>query len=296
MLIIIRVSCQPTQLETVVCQERKNGIEQVEGNFRLCHHVSEDLISLLISANLKYGRRARWLDALEVFLECNGKADGLKNNQDLILRLLLEDKQVLLDFTCDYTDSSANVRIPQALRSNDSRRGLDRIGLMLEHDHLKQFRSLLKFHVTSLRLLAMCTAGKNQGTKDTCAHIPEIHLEQCIDNYLDVDLRSDGVREARLDLDVIFYVQTPYVQLINNVYLTSAQASAARLVQENYRWWPIDTAAEILRIRCPPSAVTPRLATCHTAARDMSHRGLCHVTPRLVTCHTSAHDMSHGGS
>ena len=232
-----------------------------EGNFRLCHHVSEDLISLLISANLKYGRRARWLDALEVFLECNGKVDGLENNQDLILRLLLEDKQVLLDFTCDYTDSSANVRIPQALRSNDSRRGLDRIGLMLEHDHLKQFRSLLKFHVTSLRLLAMCTAGKNQGTKDTCAHIPEIHLEQCIDNYLDVDLRSDGVREARLDLDVIFYVQTPYVQLINNVYLTSAQASAARLVQENYRWWPIDIAAEILRIRCPSSAVIPRLAT-----------------------------------
>ena len=235
----------------------------MEGNFQLCSRADENLISLLIAANLKYGRRARWLNALEVFLECNGKVSGLEKNQDLILRLLLEDRRVLLDFTCDYTDGGPNKRIPQAISAGETRRAMNRIELMLDQDHLKPLRSWLKYHMTGLRLLGMCTAGKNQRNKDTCALIPEISLEKCIENYLDVDLRSDGVREANLDLDVIYYVQRPYIRLINNVYLTSAEVSAARAVKESNRWWPHENAAGIL-MWCggPPSvAVVPRHET-----------------------------------
>ena len=102
-----------------------------EGNFQLCSRADENLISLLIAANLKYGRRARWLNALEVFLECNGKVSGLEKNQDLILRLLLEDRRVLLDFTCDYTDGEPKKRIPQAISAGETRRAMNRIELML---------------------------------------------------------------------------------------------------------------------------------------------------------------------
>jgi hypothetical protein len=42
--------------------------EIMEGNLRACSEVSEGLISRLLYANIEYGRRARWLNIIEIFL------------------------------------------------------------------------------------------------------------------------------------------------------------------------------------------------------------------------------------
>ena len=85
-------------------------------------------------------------------------------------------------------------------------RGKDRIALLLEKDHELNIRSLLKFHMTGLRLLGMCAAGKNQAAKDTCAFIPEISLQKCIDNFLDIDRKQNGMN---LDYSISWRILEP---------------------------------------------------------------------------------------
>jgi len=165
--------------------------------------------------------------------ECNGSP--ISNNQNTVLRLLVEEKDVLLDFTCDYSHGSKNLDLPQSVSTDDPRKGKDRIALMLEMDHQLKIHSLLKYHMTGLRLLGMCAAGKNQTTKDSCSQIPEISLQKCIDTFLDLDQKKDGSREEGIDADVIYYVQRPYLRIIANVYLTSLEQRSFKDVQ---RWWP----------------------------------------------------------
>ena len=211
----------------------------MEGNLKVCEEVSESLIRKLIFANVKFGRRARWLNILEVFLECQGKP--IQKNQELILRLLLDDKDILVDFTCDYQEGSKNLKIAQSLGRGDERRGKSRQELMIDKDHELNIRSLLKYHMTGLRLLGMCAAGKlNQSAKDECTQIPEITLQKCIEGFLDLDLKPDGSREERIDFDVIFYVQRPYLRLITNVYITNFDPKSFKSSVE--RWWPRDLA------------------------------------------------------
>jgi len=62
--------------------------------------------------------------------------------------------------------------------------------------------------MTGLRLLGMCAAGTNQSGKEACALIPEIKLQKCIDNFLDLDLKSNGTN----DYDAIASQHTPEYQ------------------------------------------------------------------------------------
>ena len=71
-------------------------------------------------ANVKYGRRARWLNIVEIFLDFKGRP--IAKNQELILRLLLDEREVLLDFTCNYSVGSENLELPQGLSKDDPRR------------------------------------------------------------------------------------------------------------------------------------------------------------------------------
>jgi len=214
----------------------------IEGNLKICSD-ARSLIQSLIRANITYGRRARWLNCIEIFVECNGKP--IPKNQELVLRLLLDEKDILLDFTCDYSLGSKNLQIPQGISGSDSRRGKNRVQLMIEQDHTLPIRSLVKYHMTAMRLLGMCAAGKNQTCKETCSQIPEISLQKCIDQYLDLHRMSDGtkigIRKSidldanSIDLDAIFYVQRPFVRIITNVYLTSCESKHFKAAR---RWWP----------------------------------------------------------
>ena len=42
---------------------------------------------------------------------CKGKA--IPRNQTAILKMLLDNEEILLDFTCDYSDDGINVKLPQ---------------------------------------------------------------------------------------------------------------------------------------------------------------------------------------
>ncbi|KAJ1466356.1 hypothetical protein T484DRAFT_1861897 [Baffinella frigidus] len=62
--------------------------EIVRDNARLIATVPESFFRHFISAILTWGRKARWLNFFQVFLEVNGSP--FKRNQDVILRLVLE--------------------------------------------------------------------------------------------------------------------------------------------------------------------------------------------------------------
>ena len=250
----------------------------MEGDDSMCSGKAVDhIVNRLISANIKYGRRSRWMRTLELFLFSNGRV--LHANQNKILNLLLEDQDVLLDFTCDYTDGSKNLKIAQDLESDDPRRGMDRIALMIANDHKLRVHSLLEFHLAGVRLLAMCAAGNNQAGKEILSQVPEISLIECIANVLDINQRG-----ARVDLDVIYRVQCPWVQLISNVYLTFASGSEdalkfARTLQFSSRWWPSKSALD-------PQSVVGQFVGCLISLKDRLES--IHVVPHTIINHSDA--------
>jgi hypothetical protein len=100
--------------------------ELVRDNSRLCSKVPEDFFRVFILAIRDWGRRARWLGFFQIFMVMKGRP--LKKNQDLILRLLLDEEEAILDLTCDYRDSPW-------LYAKDERLGKHRLQLMIEGDH-----------------------------------------------------------------------------------------------------------------------------------------------------------------
>jgi hypothetical protein len=88
----------------------------------------------------------------QVFIIVNGKP--IKKNQDLILRILLEDSDSVIDLECDYSAADCS------LSKNDERYGKTRVDLIADKDHQRPVFSLLKYHKATLRVLSMCATGK----------------------------------------------------------------------------------------------------------------------------------------
>ena len=130
-----------------------------------------------------------------------------------VLRLLLEDKDAVLDLTCDYSKS-------KYLSESDDRYGKTRIELLLENEHRRPVFSLLKYHVECLKTLAMCAAGRSAENIIKIAGIVPFSL--ALDCFLDVDLPLDahGVREQRINPDAIRFVQVGWASLISDVYFS----------------------------------------------------------------------------
>jgi len=68
------------------------------------------------------------------------KNQPIKWSQDLVMRLLFEEKNDLLDLDCDYTNS-------RWLSYKHSRYGKTRLFLLIEDDHQRPLFSLIRYHV-----------------------------------------------------------------------------------------------------------------------------------------------------
>ena len=87
--------------------------EIVRDNGSLCGKVPEGLFKHFVYAISVWGRRSRWLTFFLTFLIIEDRP--VKRNQDMILRLLLEEKEAVLDLDCDY--SAAGTGSPFLSRS-----------------------------------------------------------------------------------------------------------------------------------------------------------------------------------
>ena len=107
--------CQKTLFPHIMTFADHMGIEKlnvadtiseiVRDNKRLCSKVPEGLFRHFIFSVRVWGRRARWLTFFLIFLTIKDRP--IKRNQDMILRLLLEDKEAVLDLECDYSASGS---------------------------------------------------------------------------------------------------------------------------------------------------------------------------------------------
>ena len=110
--------------------------EMVRDNTKLISQVPESLIRRFCTAIQTWGRKARWLRIFEVLLFVNGWP--FKRNQDLVLRILLEDWEWLLDLKCDYRSS-------RFLPRNDPRLGKTLLDLIQDGDHRLKVTSASHF-------------------------------------------------------------------------------------------------------------------------------------------------------
>jgi len=175
-------------------------------------HVQKSVCEDMFTAINTYGRRSRWLSFLEVFCEVDGIwVPVVKPFQAKISELLLLDKEVLLDLTLDYTNS-------RFLSQDDPRYGKTRFQLLQDRDYKEKYFSLAQYHVSSLRIMALCCAGKNRVVQmRTCALIP---LFVILDNLLHLQKPPSGAEPIR-DCDAIHHVKRGWAHLLLEAYLNS---------------------------------------------------------------------------
>ena len=202
--------------------------EIVRDNPRLISQVPESLFRHFIDAILTWGRKARWLRFFEVFLEVQGSP--LKRNQDLLLRMVLDDFDKLIDLECDY-------RASRFLPRSDPRTGMTRLELIRDGDHRWKVRSLVKYHFSSVNLLALCAAGKNAVNQARVMMM--VSVDTIVDNVINCALRPDMVRESdpEFDWDGVYYVRKAWTKLLTNVYLTSLDTHSTKQLQDAKRIW-----------------------------------------------------------
>eukprot|EP00960_Hanusia_phi_P030497 748658-Hanusia_phi.AAC.3 len=210
--------------------------EIVRNNARLCTQVPETFFRHFLTSIKRHGRNARWLRFFDVFLVIDKVP--LKRNQDLILRLLMEDKDAVLDLTCDYRES-------KVLPLSDERYGKDRLTLMLEGEHKRELGSLIKYHISSLEILSSCATGKNVGNKGKIQQ--EVSFDNVLANLLDLDKDSDGVRRV-VDMEVLHTVKSAWLTFLTEIYLTSFDILAIKQMQGSRRVWPAKYYKSIIAV------------------------------------------------
>ena len=183
--------------------------EILRDNEHLCSRVREEFCLIFIRAIKDWGRRARWLSFLQNMMVVNNRP--IKHMQDMILRLLLDDTEVLLDFSCDYSE-----REKRFLFRGDERQGKTRMQLMIQNDHRRPFFSLLKYHVTTLQTLASAAIGKNLDNQTRLAGL--LNLDKVLQNILDLDKHSDGAKEPQLCPDTVCYVRAAWLLFLSEVF------------------------------------------------------------------------------
>ena len=137
------------------------------------------------------------------------KNQPIKWSQDLVMRLLFEEKNDLLDLDCDYTNS-------RWLSCKDSRYGKTRLALLLENDHQRPLFSLIRYHVCSLRILATCAQGVHSENQNKIAS--QILISVVVDNILDLDVLPNGEKARQVDADALRHVHTAWISVLRHVY------------------------------------------------------------------------------
>jgi hypothetical protein len=200
--------------------------EIVRDNTQLIGLVRESLYRHFIVAILTWGRKARWLRFFEVFLEIAGQP--CRRNQDIILRLVLEDWETLVDLECDYRNSPY-------LPRTDLRHGKTMLELIREGEHRMVVRSLVKYHYASLNLLALCCAGKNASNKARVLQM--ISVNETIDRFIWVGREEDGSRAQDIDADGVHLVRMGWVKLMMHAYLASLDTLSISRWNDAERVW-----------------------------------------------------------
>jgi hypothetical protein len=184
--------------------------EVVRDNIILTRRIEEEVLRDFIVAITKWGRRARWLSFFQVFIIIKDRP--LKRNQDMILRLLLDEQEAVLDLDCDYSRKGSGAKY---LSVNDERFGKTRIQLLLENDHLRPESSLLKYHSVTLKLLAGCAFGKNAENQNEIGTL--VNCEHILWNILDLDKLPNGDRERQINADALRFVREAWITLLNDL-------------------------------------------------------------------------------
>ena len=209
--------------------------EIVKDNPALCAMVKEDFYRHFVYCILTYGRKPRWLKFFEVFLSIRGNPS--RRNQEKILRLLLEEREAVIDLECNYTSSPY-------LSKTDERTGMKRLDLMIKRDHKIKIGSLLKYHYISLSILAKCCTGRNAACKSKVSSL--VGFDVILNNILNCHLKDDGKTSAldtgELDYDTTCYVKQAWTQLMEDAFLSSFDSLAVRMVQGASSIWyePVD--------------------------------------------------------
>jgi len=216
--------------------------EIVADNMALCAQTPEDFLRHFIFCLKVWGRRARWLSFFQYFILVRGSP--VKRNQDLLLRLLMEDVDIL-DLSCDYSSSDCK------LAKSDERFGMTRIQLLLSDDHHRAVFSLLKYHAATLNVLALCCRGKNaENQGKICALLP---LDVVTKNILYVDYDTNGEKVPSLTADQIRYVQAPWIGLLVDVYLLNIDSQAIAHISQSkdFYWQDADPMSDSSSARDP---------------------------------------------
>eukprot|EP00294_Goniomonas_avonlea_P006440 CAMPEP_0114565652 /NCGR_PEP_ID=MMETSP0114-20121206/14430_1 /TAXON_ID=31324 /ORGANISM="Goniomonas sp, Strain m" /LENGTH=250 /DNA_ID=CAMNT_0001751925 /DNA_START=1 /DNA_END=750 /DNA_ORIENTATION=+ len=197
----------------------------VRGNREFCAQMNEKVLRHFVAMIVERGRHARFLRFLDSLVFVEG--EPMKRNQDLVLRLVLDERSSVIDIDGD--------------RISETGQRTSRLELLLSGEHLKRLASVVVYHATCVDLLAKCAEGKCPGTEVKLRDM--VTWDHCVRNILDLDLRPDGSQadpsEAavapQVYLDGLRLVRAPFVRLLLNVHINTQLAVETQFS----RWWPV---------------------------------------------------------
>lgn len=215
-------------------------VEIIRDNAKLCAQVDKDFLEIFVTCIKTWGRRTDWLSFYQALMIIEGKEGKtpIRAAQDMIINLLFDDKEAILDLTCDYGNK-------QFLPSADIRCGMTRIDLLLANDHKRSAFSLVKYHCATLKTLAGCAFGKHQ--KNQGKIIGLLSVQEVVDNILDIDLKENGERENRINRDAVRRVQASWMALLTDVYLTN-DSEVVKDVAKLSRVWADDSSPSAMSL------------------------------------------------
>ncbi|KAK3288716.1 hypothetical protein CYMTET_3821 [Cymbomonas tetramitiformis] len=130
-----------------------------DGSMELTAQVPEQLVRSFFQLIARYGKQHRWLDMLKpLVVVSSGQFDmPVKKNQDAVMRALFEYE--------------AHV----CLLYKDANGWAARHKLIENGDHCKGSASLLRYHISCVRLIAECCRGKNPATEGKASELLSMH-------------------------------------------------------------------------------------------------------------------------
>ena len=187
----------------------------VQGNHELCHEAGPEWIPMIFQTMTHYrARRARWLDTLMPLVCPDGPLGrGIKEHQGMVMRHLAHRKEDVLLLMSEPTEW--DLRIDLALADERSVKGSS---------------SQLSYHISCVRLLALCARGNNPGVEAQVMSL--LPFDTAMDSILNVDVRRfarEGIAEA-LPIATARAIKGAFVSVLKEVYMDNSSPDARQAV------------------------------------------------------------------
>jgi hypothetical protein len=193
-----------------------------ENNAMLLNKLPDKLLRRFSGSIALYGKFAHFLRFLKVVTSVDGKPS--KGAQDLVLKLLQEEKELILELDGNKGNGSTTNDDDQIAGILSKEGDETRFEMMMRKEY-EASNSFLEYHVECFEVLTACAKGKVVANKIKCQSF--MTFEAVIESILDLELLDRPAGDTRKhNADALRYIRTAIVRFFHEVYINMSDMRA----------------------------------------------------------------------